>query len=84
MSNYNSITDPTSDAYSTNTLGAVNSIQQLRTEIDSNTLKLNQQNLNPSSISYVYNPNYNITNTVSTVVWSILATSIVYYVFIKL
>ena len=85
MSNYYTIDDPTGhNIYGVKTISALNSVQNLRTEIEENTLKLNQQNLNPSSMSYVYNPNYNITNTISTVVWSILATSIVYYVFIKL
>jgi hypothetical protein len=53
--------------------------------VKKNNVLLQSQDLNnPSSLSYVYDPNYNITNTISTVVWSILATSIIYYVFIKL
>jgi len=60
-------------------------INALNTYTDNNVLKLKNQNINPSSSTlYLYNPNYNMTNTISTVVWSILATSIVYYVFIKL
>jgi hypothetical protein len=60
-------------------------INASRDNVHKNSILLQSQDLNnPSSLSYVYDPNYNITNTISTVVWSILATSIIYYVFIKL
>jgi hypothetical protein len=63
-------------------------LDNIRTNIKDQKLKLKEPYINsaPSSSStlYMYNPNYNMTNTISTVVWSILATSIVYYVFVKL
>jgi len=46
MSNYNSITDPTSNNYSTNTLGAVNSIQTLRTNLESKNEYISYLTLN--------------------------------------
>jgi hypothetical protein len=73
MSNYSSSADT-----------AIANSKILRETTEKNVLKLKNQNPNPSSTPYLYSPHYNITNTVSTVVWSILATSIVYYVFIKL
>ena len=70
--------------YSTNADNAITYSKNLRETTEKNVSKLKNQNPNPSSTPYLYSPHYNITNTVSTVVWSILATSIVYYVFIKL
>ena len=86
MTNYSSSIDSSiNGGTAISSAPQLNTINNLNTYIDNNVLKLKNQNINPpSSTLYLYNPNYNMTNTISTVVWSILATSIVYYVFIKL
>lgn len=57
----------------------------IKTQKDYYQKLLKEQDMDgPLPISYTFDPNYNFTNIASTVVWSILATSIVYYVFIKL
>ena len=60
-------------------------LNRIKTEKDKYQKLLKEQDMDgPLPISYTFDPNYNFTNIASTVVWSILATSIVYYVFIKL
>ena len=60
-------------------------LNTIKTQKDNYQKLLKEQDMDgPLPISYTFDPNYNFTNIASTVVWSILATSIVYYVFIKL